>query len=111
MALEAPDIEAIKALLVNRPGDSFASFTSDLRKNWMFIMALFAVGFWIVTNVLQINSINLTQDRDIKMNTTDIRDLTNTLDTWQQDQNTSNAEIVRKLDSLQKDIDILSGKP
>lgn len=93
-----------------RDKDSFAAFTMGLKDNWIFLMALFGFGMWLVTNVFQMNTVNLSQDKDIDSNTKNIQTLTTTFDGWRTDQNSSNAEIVRKLDSLQKDIDVLSGK-
>lgn len=83
--------------------DSFASFTNGLRQNWTFVLALFAVGFWIVQSVFAINAINATQTKDIEANSKAIDEIRAAID--RQDQ--SNAEIIRRLDNVQKDIEII----
>lgn len=90
--------------------DSFASFTTGLKDNWVFLMALFGFGMWLLTNIFQINTTNLSQDKNITTLELNQQQITTTVNTFVTDQNASNAEIVRKLDSLQKDIDIISGK-
>lgn len=117
MALEKDDLQAIADLLKGgkersvqvADRDSFASFTSGLRDNWPFLMALFAVGFWVVTNIMQINNINISQDGKIDSNASDIKSLSTDFKTFTDGQSSSNSEVIRRLDSLQKDINILTG--
>lgn len=97
--------------------DSFATFTGGLRQNWVFVLALFGVGFWIITNVLDNKSIDASQDASIQANAQAIINLNETfedrkvvVDQKLDDTNNTSNEIIRKLDAVAKDIEIIKGK-
>lgn len=96
--------------------DSFASFTSGLRNNWMFVMAMVAVMMWGFNKLSTIDSINVDQDRRISTNAQDIAaltgnisNLTSAVDTKFDNLSNTNNDVIRRLDSLQKDIDVIKG--
>lgn len=104
----------MKEMFSQHDSDSFASFTGGLRSNWYFVMAIFAVGFWIVTNVNDSKNTNIIQDGKIDGNakaveilTTNVTTLTTEMHTNQREADGVNSEIIRRLDLLQKDVDTL----
>ncbi len=97
-----------------RDRDSFASFTGGLRNNWIFVIALFGVGFWIVTNVNESKNLNTIQDgkiestvRAIEVLTQNMNDLTTESRANVRSNDNTNSEILRRLDLVQKDIDFI----
>lgn len=97
--------------------DSFAEFTGGLRQNWVFVIALFSIGFWLISNTFEIQNQNQQQDTRIESTETAILNLNKQFETFEQETGNSleatsviNNEIIRKLDALQKDIEVIKGK-
>ena len=97
--------------------DSFASFTGGLRENWVFVVALFSVGFWLISNTFQIQNVNEQQDTRIESNAAAIINLNKEFESFEEDTGNAfeandviNNEIIRRLDALQKDIEVIKGK-
>lgn len=100
------------------PRDSFAVFTDGLRNNWVFVMAVLAVGMWMFNSINDQKSANAFQDvqiktniEDISQNAADIEQLDKNITTLNQTQVSSYNELVRRLDSLQASIDALKQAP
>jgi hypothetical protein len=98
--------------------DSFAVFTDGLKNNWIFVMAVFAVGMWMFNSINDQKSANAFQDvqiktniEDISQNAADIEQLDKNLSTLNQSQVAGYNELVRRLDSLQASIDALKNAP
>lgn len=98
----------------NRNEDSFSVFTEGLRSNWVFVVALVAVGMWVVNGLNDQRSVNAFQDvqikanvADITKNAADIEQLDKNLSALNQSQVANYNELVRRLDSLQASIDAL----
>lgn len=99
--------DAVPVVSVPRDRDSFATFTGGLRENWVFVMALFAIGIWGTNQLSDINAVNITQQNQIDQNIKQLEVLTTAFNASQQAANTSSNEIVRRLDNMQKDIEII----
>ena len=114
MKLTPQDIAAItQAIHIDRK-DTFSIFTGGLRENWIFIAAIFSVGWWLVTGINEQKNVNVFQDAQIKTNAEDIAAVTASigqLNTSLQTSNTNNLnsynELIRKIDGLQAAIDTL----
>lgn len=92
--------------------DSFSVFTSGLRENWIFVMAIFAFSLWLLQNINTVTATNDSQDRQIQTNVADISQLQVDLDQTEKNIQTLNNiqtanynDLVRRLDSLQSSID------
>lgn len=103
--------------LSQKDHDSFADFTSGLRQNWVFVIALFSVGFWLISNTFETQNINQQQDNRIESNAAAIVNINKSFEGFQVDtraafQNVgdTNNEIIRRLDALQKDIEVIKTK-
>lgn len=59
--------------------DSFASFTSGLRSNWVFIIGIFALATWVFNNFTGQTTTNLQQDARIDALTSNVSQLTSTV--------------------------------
>lgn len=97
--------------------DSFAEFTGGLRQNWVFVIALFSIGFWLISNTFEIQNQNQQQDTRIESAETAIVNLNKQYEGLRDDTgdgfeavNTTSNEIIRRLDALQKDIEVIKGK-
>lgn len=97
---------AVPVVSVPQDRDSFANLTGGLRQNWPLILALFGFGMWLMNAINDSQTTNLNQQNEIDRNTAAIQELKSLVTDGQ----TANAEIIRKLDNLQKDVDILNGK-
>lgn len=96
--------------------DSFSSFVGGVRQNWIFIAAMISVLFWGFNQLSAIDTVNADQDRRITTSAQDLATLTNTMsefiktvDNKFDTQGDNMNEIIRRLDSLQKDVDIIKG--
>lgn len=83
--------------------DSFSAFTGGLSKGWPFILTVGSIGFWMVQSIYGINSTLTQHDARITQNAEAIKAIDMKLDTF----TVSNNEIIRRLDNMQKDLDIL----
>ena len=121
--LKEEDLKNFKALREifteekKRDQDSFATFSSGLRNNWIFVLALFAVGWWVVTNTNESKNINSNQDqallvieKSIETLGTDLISLRKEMSDNSKANVETNNEILRRLDLLQKDIEIVKTK-
>lgn len=73
------DIKKLAAALKGGDRDSFASFTSGLRSNWVFIIAVFAMATWIFNSFTGQTTTNLQQDARIDTLTSNVAQLTSTV--------------------------------
>lgn len=96
---------AVPTVQVQKP-DSFESLTSGAMKGWPFIMFVLVIGYTVVTNFNTITSTNENQDQRIQQNAEAIRSIEGKLD----DATTASNEIIRRLDNLQKDLELLKSK-
>jgi hypothetical protein len=74
-----------------------------LRNNWMFVTALAAVAFWLTQNIFDIKTVNTTQTGDITENKARIEKLEESIE----DNRQTSSEIIRRLDAVQKDIEVI----
>lgn len=128
MELDQKTIDALKSLApifqVPPPpvtgqvkdADSFASLTTNVRNNWPIILALASLLFWGFNLLSNINAVNADQDRRITTNAQDIGKLADTVadyarttDTRLDNASSNDNDIIRRLDSLAKDIEIIKG--
>lgn len=86
--------------------DSFSSFTGGLQKGWPFILAISSIVFWLMQSIFGINSTLIAHDTRITNNTGKIIAIENKLDSI----DVASNEIIRRLDNLQKDLEILKQK-
>lgn len=118
--MEDKDIEKMAKVygIFRQPDhDSFASFTGGLRNNWVFVMAVVAIAWWIINSVTNAQNINVIQDSKIESTvkaitdlTSNVNNLTNQVQTNVRTSDAANNEIVRRLDLVQKDIDIIKSQ-
>lgn len=97
--------------------DSFAALTGGLKNNWVLLMAIFAIGGWVVTNLNDTKNVNVLQDSRIESNEKaveaigiSVTTLTNEMRNNVNINNSTNNEILRRLDLVQKDIEIIKEK-
>lgn len=74
------DIKKLAVALRGSDRDSFASFTSGLRSNWVFIIAMFAVATWVFNSFTSQTTVNLQQDARIDTLTSNMSQLTATVE-------------------------------
>lgn len=97
---------AVPVISVPQDHDSFASTRNALKENWIFLAALFGAGMWILNAINTGQTTDINQQNEINRNTAAISELKQFVLAGQ----TANQEIIRKLDILQRDVDILNGK-
>lgn len=104
----------MKELFKQPDHDTFGMLTGGLRNNWPLLMALFGIGWWIITSVSASQNINVVQDGKIEATakavselTINVTSLANQFQTNVRANDTANNEILRRLDLVQKDIDII----
>jgi hypothetical protein len=92
--------------------DSFSTFTSGLRDNWIFVMAIFAFSLWLLQNINTVTATNNYQDTQIKTNIEDISQAQadieqneKNIQTVNSSQITNYNDVIRRLDQLQASID------
>jgi hypothetical protein len=92
--------------------DSFTTFTSGLRDNWIFVMAIFAFSLWLLQNMNAVSATNDYQDRQIQTNVEDIAQAQLDIDQNEKNIQTVNSsqitnynDLVRRLDQLQASVD------
>ena len=86
--------------------DSFASFTSGVAKGWPFFLAMASIAFWLIQSIFGINSTLAQHDSRIMQSAEAVKGIEAKIDI----QTISGNEIIRRLDNLQKDLEILKGK-
>lgn len=86
--------------------DSFDTFTGGLSKGWPFILAMCSIAFWLIQSIIGINSTLQQHDTRITQNVEAIKSIDSKLDA----NVVSNNDIIRRLDNLQKDVEILKAK-
>lgn len=96
----------------DRDKDSFSTFTSGLRDNWIFVMAIFAFSLWLLQNINTVTATNDFQTTQIETNIEDISQAQADIDQNEKNIQTVNAsqitnynDVVRRLDQLQTSID------
>lgn len=94
--------------------DSFTTFTSGLRDNWIFVMAIFAFSLWLLQNINTVTAKNDYQDTQIETNIqdieqahVDIQQMEKNVQTLDNVQTANYNDVVRKLDQLQASIDAI----
>lgn len=75
------DIQKIAIALKGSDHDSFATFTSGLRNNWVFLIAIMGVAMWVFNNFSGQTATNLQQDAKIEALTANMGQLTATVST------------------------------
>lgn len=92
--------------------DSFSTFTSGLRDNWIFVMAIFAFSLWLLQNINTVTAKNDYQDTQIETNIqdieqahVDIQQMEKNVQTLDNVQTANYNDVVRRLDQLQASID------
>lgn len=128
MKVDLETMKVIKELLTHQhygeivpthaaPKDTFSEFTSGLRNNWVFVIAVIGFSLWLLNSINGVQNINTFQDAqiktniaDISQNATNIDQLNKNITTLNQSQITNYNELVRRLDSLQSSIDALKEK-
>ncbi|MBL0320487.1 MAG: hypothetical protein IPP74_14525 [Alphaproteobacteria bacterium] len=70
------DIKKLATALKGGDRDSFASFTSGLRTNWVFIIAVAGVAMWVFNSFSAVDAVNVQQDAQIQAITVSITQLT-----------------------------------
>lgn len=100
-----------------KDNDSFSEVVGGVRSNWMIIMAAFSVCFWLISNTFEIKNTNNAQDSRISSNETAIVNLNKDYKDFQvktesnfEAQSNVNGEILRTLQSVQKDIEFIKTK-
>ena len=100
---------AVPTVQVQKP-DSFEVLTGGILKGWPFITMLVGSVLWISQSIFSINSTLQAHDTRIIANTAAIKAVEDRADSQAVAQNASNNDVVRRLDNLQKDVDILKTK-
>lgn len=92
--------------------DSFSAFTSGLRDNWIFVMAIFAFSLWLLQNINTVTATNDFQTTQIETNIQEITQAQADIDQNEKNIQTVNSsqisnynDLVRRLDQLQSSID------
>lgn len=114
------DIEKIVQTLREAPPrdrDSWMDFRNGLKDNWVFLSVIFGAMWWIMNTVNGATAINVTQDQKIETNVKAIETISNNLDDLRDEMRSGfkasdgvNSEILRRLDLVQKDIEIIKSK-
>lgn len=94
---------AVPVISVPQDRDSFASTRSALKDNWIFLVALFGTGMWVMNAVNDGQTVNINQQNEIDRNTAAIVELKDIATSGQ----TNTADIIRRLDNLQKDLEVI----
>jgi len=129
MKIDLEQLQAMKELLThqrmgevvpvhnNTQKDTFSIFTDGLRSNWIFVMALVAVGMWLINGSNEQRSVNAFQDvqlkttvEDIAQANSDIDQNTKNIQTLNATQVTNYNDIVRRMDALQNAVDGLKSQ-
>jgi exonuclease VII small subunit len=95
--------------------DSFATFTGGLRENWIFVGAVFAAAMWLFNGQSDARNVDTIQQTAIDANAAQITALESKLDDLEQSLNDKfdeaadlNAEVIRRLDSVQREVEIIN---
>lgn len=94
--------------------DTFATFTGGLRENWIFVMAVMGVFFWVNTQINSNIQTDARQDTHIQSLIETVQQLTENMgvlngkvDSTVDAQSVTNSEIIRKLDALQTTVEFI----
>lgn len=74
------DIQEIVKALKKGDQDSFATFTSGLRNNWVFLIAMVGVAMWIFNQFNLNSSTDQRQDFEIQKTSENVAALVDTID-------------------------------
>lgn len=96
---------AVPTVQVQRP-DSFEILTGGILRGWPLITGILALAAFL----FNMNSAIQAHEANITANTHAIQQIETKLDSQATVNNTNNNEVVRRLDNLQKDVDILKTK-